>query len=282
MNFNKYTQYGVTREEFEEDQALSKALGLREGPSYFTAGGSGESFDLVERPVINQKNPQIPKIMRDKLNLMKMMLETNHKIDFQPTLRKIKEMNNPNKQMVELLECVQFAVLAHGDQKRKNPLGEPYISHPLEVGMILLREGFDLEVVKAGILHDVVEDTQVPKEKIGEVFGGRVLKMVMEATDDKSKGKQERKDEQVRKAPLISPEGQAVKLADKESNLRGLKSGLIPEGWTLERVQEYFRWGKEVSDGLAPGCPEIYERISEMVKGDFPYLDGKRYPCIKH
>lgn len=65
---------------------------------------------------------------------------------------------------------------AHKDQVRKS--GEPYIVHPLCVGIILAELEMDKETIAAGLLHDVVEDTIFTTEQIQEEFGEDVALLV--------------------------------------------------------------------------------------------------------
>ena len=65
---------------------------------------------------------------------------------------------------------------AHKDQVRKS--GEPYIIHPLCVAIILADLELDKETIVAGLLHDVVEDTIMTDEEIGEEFGADVALLV--------------------------------------------------------------------------------------------------------
>jgi (p)ppGpp synthase/HD superfamily hydrolase len=62
-------------------------------------------------------------------------------------------------------------------------------------------DGKDPSLVIAALLHDAIEDQEVPREMIGEVFGEDVASLVEEVTDDKSLEKQERKRLQVEHAP---------------------------------------------------------------------------------
>ena len=77
----------------------------------------------------------------------------------------------------KLLDAIEFASLAHKDQVRK---GEPipYVSHPFAVGLILLNTGYSEDVVIAGILHDVVEDTKFSSKDIEEKFGLKISELV--------------------------------------------------------------------------------------------------------
>ncbi len=65
---------------------------------------------------------------------------------------------------------------AHEGQMRKS--GEPYIIHPLSVAMLLVELGMDTPSIVAALLHDVVEDTDVPLETIRKKFGSEVSELV--------------------------------------------------------------------------------------------------------
>ncbi|NXI05139.1 MESH1 pyrophosphohydrolase, partial [Pachycephala philippinensis] len=124
-----------------------------------------------------------------------------------------------------LLEAVDFAARKHKEQRRKDPEGTPYINHP------------------------IVEDTDTTFSEIEQWFGAEVRRVVEEVTDDKTLPKMERKRLQVERAPACSRRAKLVKLADKLYNLRDLNR-CTPQGWSAERVQEYFRWAARVVSGL--------------------------------
>jgi (p)ppGpp synthase/HD superfamily hydrolase len=58
-----------------------------------------------------------------------------------------------------LFNALNFAAIAHDGQKRMDKI-TPYIAHSFGVGLILLEFGYPEDVVMAGILHDVAEDTK--------------------------------------------------------------------------------------------------------------------------
>lgn len=74
--------------------------------------------------------------------------------------------------------AIYYATKAHKGQKRKME-DVDMIFHPFTVGMILQRNGQDEEVVAAGILHDVVEDTEKTFEDIEKDFGKKLEIMYM-------------------------------------------------------------------------------------------------------
>jgi (p)ppGpp synthase/HD superfamily hydrolase len=68
-----------------------------------------------------------------------------------------------NKEEEELLyKAYDFAKKAHAGQKRMS--GEPYFIHPFETAKILAGLEMDIQIIVAGILHDVLEDTSITEE----------------------------------------------------------------------------------------------------------------------
>ncbi len=131
-----------------------------------------------------------------------------------------------------LLEAFEFAAMAHEGQLRKGPEHIPYISHPAVVALILAKAGFSEEVVIAGVLHDVVEDTKYTIEEISKKFGTRVAELVMGVTEDGKLKWKERKREYNEKIRLSDKEVKAISAADlmanRQSRLKFLRQGLNP------------------------------------------------------
>ena len=117
---------------------------------------------------------------------------------------------------------------AHKEQVRKS--GEPYIIHPLWVGIILADLEMDKETIVAGMLHDTVEDTDMTVEDITREFGGEVALLVDGVTKlgqlSYSKDKLEVQAENLRKMFLAMAKDIRViiiKLADRLHNMRTLE-----------------------------------------------------------
>jgi len=72
----------------------------------------------------------------------------------------------------------------HVHHRRKGPAEEPYINHLLEVAMLVAEAtgGNDTNLVIAALLHDAIEDSEVPRELIAETFGEDVASLVEEVT----------------------------------------------------------------------------------------------------
>jgi len=150
-----------------------------------------------------------------------------------------------------LIKATAFAACKHKDQRRKDDASSPYINHPVSLADVLVHEGgvTDLPTIVAALLHDTIEDTETTAEEIEVQFGATIRSIVEEVSDDKSLGKQACKQMQITKAPTLSGQARAVKLADKICNLRDVVVN-PPSGWPLERRQGYFDWAKQVIDGL--------------------------------
>lgn len=140
---------------------------------------------------------------------------------------------------VSLIEkAYHLADEAHKGQVRKS--GEPYIVHPLCVGIILADLEMDKETIVAGLLHDVVEDTVYTRDEIEEMYGKDVAHLVdgvtklqhfdMNGTGDsnpaKAVDKLDVQAENLRKMFLAMAKDIRViliKLADRLHNMRTLK-----------------------------------------------------------
>ena len=86
-----------------------------------------------------------------------------------------------------LKKAIKFAYEKHGKQERKYD-GLPYITHPVDVMNILKVATDDEEILAAAVLHDVMEDCNVPFEEMVKEFGGRVATIVRMLTKPDNKG----------------------------------------------------------------------------------------------
>lgn len=132
-----------------------------------------------------------------------------------------------------LEEAIIYATVLHQGKVRKFK-EIPFILHPLEVAQILSSMTDDQEIIAAGILHDIIEDTDGTLEEIEKRFGKKVAYLVSSQTEDKKQEDknltyQQRKEKAI--LMLQSSDDMGVKmlwLADKLANIRSL-AGLYSE-----------------------------------------------------
>ena len=136
------------------------------------------------------------------------------------------EKSNKSYDLERIKAAFTMARQAHKGQMRSS--GDPYISHPIEVAIILVGLGMDSDTIIGGILHDVVEDTSITLEDIQKRFGGDVADLVDGVTKLANipySSRAEQQAENVRKMLLAMAKDVRVviiKLADRLHNMRTL------------------------------------------------------------
>jgi len=135
--------------------------------------------------------------------------------------------NRPGDDLDLLRRAYDFASEQHSGQRRES--GELYLSHPLAVAGILADMKLDVITLCAALLHDVVEDTKIPIERVAEFFGADVARVVGGATKISRidlLAPEARQAENVRKMLLAMVSDVRVilvKLADRLHNMRTLE-----------------------------------------------------------
>tara|TARA_Y100001933_G_scaffold226149_1_gene239919 strand:- start:30 stop:542 length:513 start_codon:yes stop_codon:yes gene_type:complete len=143
-----------------------------------------------------------------------------------------------------VIRAASLASRWHGSQTRND--GTPYFQHPARVATLLARAGADDELVAAGYLHDVIEDTPADYDDIAEALGTRIADWVFVMSKDHRLPEDVR--EPAYKQQLVDGpwEGRAIKLADQIDNFTAsIKSGSTPSkkrrklaAWALEIARE--------------------------------------------
>ena len=104
------------------------------------------------------------------------MIDYNHDITINDLIDKFKEYNN-NEEDIDLINrAYEYAYKKHFGVKRIS--GDDYITHPLNVAMILTDINADAACMAAALLHDTIEDTDSTKEEIAKLFGKEVALLV--------------------------------------------------------------------------------------------------------
>lgn len=136
----------------------------------------------------------------------------------------------PDEDIDDIYQAYLVAEKAHEGQKRAS--GEPYITHPLSVALILAEIHMDKQTIMAALLHDVIEDTGILKEKLAEQFGQVVSDLVdgvSKLTQIEFKSRVEAQAENFRKMVLAMAKDVRViiiKLSDRLHNMRTI--GVLP------------------------------------------------------
>ena len=188
---------------------------------------------------------------------------------------------HPSDDFSLIKKAFEVAEKAHEHQLRKS--GEPYIIHPLYVGIILADLELDKETIVAGLLHDVVEDTIMTYEEIKEEFGEDVAHLVdgvnklqglkMGDTADKSQDKLELQAENLRKMFLAMAKDIRViliKLADRLHNMRTLKH--MPPGKQQRIARETLDIYSPIAQRL--GISKIKVELDDL---SLKYLEPEIY-----
>ena len=173
------------------------------------------------------KEQRIDEIKKADASVKTMEDFTSPDILYQELITGVKKYH-PSDDISMIEKAYNIAYNAHKDQKRKS--GEPYIIHPLCVGIILADLELDKETIVAGLLHDVVEDTVMTSEELKEEFGEEVELLVDGVTKlgqlSYKADKVEVQAENLRKMFLAMAKDIRViliKLADRLHNMRTLK-----------------------------------------------------------
>ncbi|MBK8249494.1 MAG: bifunctional (p)ppGpp synthetase/guanosine-3',5'-bis(diphosphate) 3'-pyrophosphohydrolase [Gemmatimonadetes bacterium] len=176
-----------------------------------------------------------------------------------------------------LARAYDLSARAHSGQLRKN--GDPFVTHCVEVAKILADLQLDTATVASGLVHDVIEDTEVTYEDLAREFGTEIAQIVdgltkighlpMNSTEN-------RQVENYRKL-LVSIAKDArviiIKLADRLHNMRTLD-------WLAEEKRE--RIAQETMDLYAPlahrfGMAKMKWELEDLA---FKYLEPEAYRAL--
>ena len=162
----------------------------------------------------------------------------------------------------KIASALLVAARGHALQKRKST-GEPYINHLIEVFYILINiaEVDDVDILCASILHDVLEDTNVTAEQIQVQFGDSVASMVVSLSEDKTLTLEQRRVNTLCKLRQSSKSIRQIKLADISSN-----AAAVPNGWSKQKLKEYFKYLSEVAEICRPENQCLYEYFTDNLK----------------
>ncbi|MBW8712447.1 MAG: bifunctional (p)ppGpp synthetase/guanosine-3',5'-bis(diphosphate) 3'-pyrophosphohydrolase, partial [Acidobacteria bacterium] len=198
-------------------------------------------------------------------------------IRFEDLVEKVRGIN-PDADIDLLRRAYVFSAYEHKGQVRHS--GEPYLVHPLEVADQLADMKLDVVAIAAGLLHDIVEDTQTPIERIRELFGPDVAHVVEGVTKLGAisfSSSEERQAENFRKMLLAMVDDIRVilvKLADRLHNMRTLHH--LPEERRVKIAQETRDIYAPIANRL--GMSKIKNELEELA---FKYLEPPAYEALR-
>ncbi len=191
----------------------------------------------------------------------------------------------PGMDISVVKQAHDFAREAHEGKFRRS--GEPYISHPVEVAIILAEMQLDQETLAAALLHDVVEDTDTTMEELRTLFGDRIVRLVdgvtklgrirWAAETDQAAREKERQAESLRKMFLAMVDDVRVvliKLADRLHNMRTLEH--MPRAKQLRSAKETMEIYAPLANRLG-----IWQIKSELEDLALRYVDPQTYFTIE-
>lgn len=200
----------------------------------------------------------------------------NKETEFNKFLKKVKSVQNLKYDLIK--KALYFSDEKHKGQKRLS--GEDYVMHPLAVANILVDLHLDSDTVIAGLLHDVLEDTNTTEDEIKNQFNETILKLIKGVTKIsfiKTNYKFVHEYENLRKflfSIIDDVRVLMIKLADRLHNMRTLSAQPQP---------------KQIE--IAKNTLEIYAPLAarlglEWMKNELEdlclyYLDQKSYSYIK-
>ncbi|AVV40118.1 bifunctional (p)ppGpp synthetase/guanosine-3',5'-bis(diphosphate) 3'-pyrophosphohydrolase [Streptomyces sp. P3] len=180
--------------------------------------------------------------------------------------------HHPDADLEPLRRAYVLAESSHRGQMRKS--GEPYITHPLAVTLILAELGAETTALTASLLHDTVEDTDVTLDQVGEEFGAEVRYLVDGVTKlEKVDYGAAAEPETFRKMLVATGNDvrvMSIKLADRLHNMRTL--GVM-------RPEKQARIAKVTRDVLIPlaerlGVQALKTELEDLV---FAILHPEEY-----
>jgi hypothetical protein len=153
--------------------------------------------------------------------------------------------------------------------------GEPYWTHPEKVAWKVGQSTKDEVIISAAWLHDVVEDTQVSENFIGQQFGPQVQRLVFELTEQKPHDTSSKNAiHDIARLAAVSPDGKLLKLSDIWANISdiGEESGEgFIRAWLPTKIATVLAFKRKTSE-YNHLIDEIIALASDKVSTHYPEL----------
>jgi (p)ppGpp synthase/HD superfamily hydrolase len=189
--------------------------------------------------------------------------------------------------------AIALALAAHADQVRKGDGLLPYAVHPVTVALILSRYTGEEDVIVAGLLHDVLEDTAVSEADLARDFGDRVGAMVRDLTEPKLPGLSwdTRKARYLRRLEAAPRGSLLIACADEVANLVSMLAAHAAHGDALRarfnaplaQKLGFYRQVCAVVQASWPTCPLLQEFRNRLEEAERKLLspdERARLPAL--
>lgn len=182
-----------------------------------------------------------------------------------------------DEDIIKIEKAYETAKCLHANQFRKS--GEPYIMHPVNVAYILTQLKADADTICAGLLHDTLEDTNIKKEELSELFNPTIADLVDGVTKMRKIHFQSKREQNLANTKKILTSLITdvriiiIKLADRLHNMRTL------EFHKLEKQKEIALETMEIFVPLA-GLVGSYWLKSELEDLTLLYLKPEEYQRV--
>lgn len=170
------------------------------------------------------------------------------------------------------IKTLEFAAHAHIEQKLTGH-DLPYIVHPVNVCMEVIA-ALEAEpdndgnlAVQCALLHDVIEDTDIPYQIIEEKFGLPVAQGVLALSKDKNLPEDIQLKDSLKRIKQQPPEIHMVKLADRITNLLP-----PPENWSSEKISGYLADAEDIFYKLGNSSDFLAARLKSKIADYRQYL----------
>lgn len=181
-----------------------------------------------------------------------------------PELRGLVAFGQPARQ----IEAAMQLVLVGFSGKNRYGDKEPMAVHSLRVGLQLQRFGDDLTTVLGGFCHDLVEDTDVTRTHVVELFGDKVCDLVMACTLDPELEKVDDRQanlDLIRRVAVHGANAVAVKIVDCTDNMATIRQ--VPNKWHHEMfwcADQWLALGHQVLGGSSPHVQALQTMLVRM------------------
>ena len=185
----------------------------------------------------------------------------------------------------KIVQAFEFAYVNHAGSTRKGTQ-IPYIVHPIDVAVILMKNNASEDMIVAGLLHDLIEEEKVGLQELENRFGQKIAHLVNYATEpaelrkgDSRKTWEARKQHTLNQIETATKEEKLLSCADKLANIRDMilnhkqlghklwekfNAPFEKQRWYYQSLCEAFVKGEGISNYAA------YTQFKECVRQLFP------------